>query len=341
VLEAEETIGGGCRSAELTLPGFVHDVCSAFHPWPLASPFLRTLPLDQHGLELIQPPAPLAHPFDDGTAVVLERSVEATAALLGSDGDAYCKLFRPLAAGVDDLVGDLLGPLRPPRHPIADARFALRAVRSAAGLARSAFDGEQARALFAGMAAHGMVPLDQTPTAAFGLMLGAVGHAHGWPIARGGSQSVVDALTSYLRSRGGEIETRVRVESLDELPPARAVLFDVTPRQLARIAGELLRPATATGSSGSATAPVRSRSTGRSTARSPGAPRSASAPAQCISPARWMRSSPPRRRLRAASRPRSRTCCSASRASSIAPAPPRARTRSGRTATCRTAPTST
>ena len=240
MLEAAETIGGGCRSAELTLPGFVHDVCSAFHPWPLASPFLRTLPLEQHGLELIQPPAPLAHPFDDGTAAVLERSVEATAASLGADEGAYWELFRPLTAKVDDLMGDLLGPVRPPRHPISAGRFGLRALRSAAGLARSAFSGERARALFGGMAAHAMVPLDQSPTAAYGLMLGTVGHAHGWPVARGGSQTVADSLASYLRSLGGEVETGRRVESLDGLPPARAILFDVTPRQLLTIARDRL-----------------------------------------------------------------------------------------------------
>jgi phytoene dehydrogenase-like protein len=240
VLEAEETLGGGTRSAELTLPGFVHDVCSAIHPLTACSPFFRQLPLEDHGLQLIQPQLALAHPFDDGSAAVLDRSIDVTSASLGDDGAAYRKMMEPLARDSEKLIPELLGPLRLPRHPWLLAHFGLKAIRSAAGLAKSSFDGERATSLFAGLAAHSMMPLERRPTAAFGLMLGMLGHTAGWPIARGGSQAIADSLASYLRSLGGEILLDRRVESMRELPPARAVLFDVTPRQLLRIAGDRL-----------------------------------------------------------------------------------------------------
>lgn len=242
VCEAAETIGGGTRSAELTLPGFLHDVCAAILPLAAGSPFFRTLPLDEHGLELIQPPVPLAHPFDDGTAAVLERSLDATSDTLGGDALAYKKLMRPLIADWGKVEGALLGPLQPPQHPLALARFGLQAIRSARGLAEAVFEGERARALFAGLAAHSILPLERPPAAAFGLVLGILGHVVGWPVARGGSQYVTHALASYLRSLGGEIVTGRRVESVDDLPPARSVLFDVTPRQLLRSAGHRLPP---------------------------------------------------------------------------------------------------
>jgi phytoene dehydrogenase-like protein len=238
--EANATVGGGSRSDELTLPGFVHDVCSAVHPLALASPFFRTLPLDRHGLEWIHPPAPLAHPFDGGSAATLERSVEETARTLGVDADAWRELMAPLVGDWGRLEGDLLGPPRWPRHPSALARFGLRALRSARGLAESLFRGSRARALFAGLSAHSMLPLDKPASAAFGLVLGVAGHAVGWPIPRGGAQKISDALVSYLRSLGGEIVTEARVGSIDELPSARAVLCDVTPRQLLRMAGHRL-----------------------------------------------------------------------------------------------------
>lgn len=240
VREARDTVGGGCRSAELTLPGFVHDVCSAIHPWPVASPFFRTLPLARYGLEIVHPGAPLAHPLDDGTAIVLERSVDETARGLGPDAAAYRRLMGPFVARADDLLPGILGPFRPPRHPLLMARFGLQALRPATSLARSAFGGVRARALFIGIAAHSMVRLDQLATAAFGLSLAIVAHAYGWPIARGGSQRIVDALAAHLRGLGGEIVTGAPVVSIDELPPARAVLFDVTPRQLLRIASQRL-----------------------------------------------------------------------------------------------------
>jgi phytoene dehydrogenase-like protein len=240
VLEAAETVGGGSRSAELTLPGFVHDVCSAVHPHPLASPFLRELPLAAHGLELAHPELPLAHPLDDGTAVALERSVEGTAASIGGeDAAAYRALLGPLVRDAEKLLPAILGPLRPTRHPVALSRFGLLGLRSAEGLARR-FGGPRARALLAGNAAHSMLRLDERPTAAVALVLLLTAHHVGWPVARGGSQTVADALASIARSHGAEIVTGHRVERVDELDDARAVLLDVTPRQVLALAGHRL-----------------------------------------------------------------------------------------------------
>jgi phytoene dehydrogenase-like protein len=241
VFEAKETVGGGTRSDELTMPGFLHDVCSAVHPMAAASPFFQTLPLEEHGLEWVHPELPLAHPLDDGTAVVLDRSLDVTADSLGVDAAAYRKLMTSIVRDWDKLASQVLGPvLRVPRHPLALAGFGLRAVRSARGLAEGVFEGERARALFAGLAAHAILPLEQPFTASFGLILGAAGHAVGWPVARRGSQSIADALASYLRSLGGEIVTGRRIESLDDLPQARAFLLDLTPAQVVRIAGQRL-----------------------------------------------------------------------------------------------------
>jgi phytoene dehydrogenase-like protein len=236
VLEANETIGGCARSGELTLPGFIHDLGSAVHPLAAGSPFFRTLPLKDHGLEWVQPPAPLAHPFDDGTAALLEHSIEATGETLGPDGAAYRELMKPLAHDWSKLEDELLRPIRLPHHPMALARFGLRAIRSARGLAESRFKGERARALFVGLAAHSMLRLDLMATAAFGLVLGITGHKIGWPVPRGGAQKIADALAAHFRSLGGEIVTQVRVESIDDLPSARTILCDVTPRQLLQMA---------------------------------------------------------------------------------------------------------
>lgn len=242
VFEAKDTIGGGTRTMELTLPGFLHDVCSAIHPFARGSPFFRSLPLERYGLEMIQPSAPLAHPLDDGTAVILERSIEATAARLGNDAKAYRKLMTPLVTNWPKIEGAVLGPLRPQYvlHPFARANFGLKALRSARGLCKGSFQSEPARAIFAGLCAHSMLPLEQPPSAGFGLVEGILGHVVGWPIPRGGSQKIADALAAYLRSLGGEIITGVEVKSLDALPPARVILCDVTPRQLLRIAGDRL-----------------------------------------------------------------------------------------------------
>src|SRR5882762_6908170 len=189
VYEANDTIGGGCRSSELTLPGFVHDVCSAFHPLGAASPFFRELDLSRDGLEWIEPPAALAHPLDDGTAVLLERSLDATAANLGRDARAYRRLVAPLVPEWDDLAADALGPLvRIPRHPFVMARLGLPGVMPARLLARVAFSGERARALFAGLAAHSVLPLDAPLTASFALMFAVATHVANWPLQRGGSR---------------------------------------------------------------------------------------------------------------------------------------------------------
>ena len=238
LLEGEATLGGGCRSAELTLPGYVHDICSSVHALALASPYLRSLPLAQHGWALAHPPAPLAHPLDDGSAVMLERSVELTARGLGVDERAYRRLFTPLVRQADDLFEAVLAPARAPRHPLTLGRFGVNAVRSAAGFAHSCFEGERARALFAGCAAHSLLSLRAPISAAFGLVLALTAHAVGWPVTRGGSQRLADALASHLRQLGGRIETGRRVESLDELPAdAAPVLLDLTPRGVLELAG--------------------------------------------------------------------------------------------------------
>ncbi len=241
VREAQPTAGGGLRSEELTLPGFVHDVCSAVHPLALSSPFFRSLPLASAGLEWIQPPAALAHPLDDGTAAVLEPSLEATAAGLGRGGSGWRALHEPYVRHWETLAGDVLAPpIRIPRHPLLMARFASRALRSATGVARSRLSGMAARALFAGNAAHSFLPLEAAGTAAFGLLLGVAGHAVGWPIARGGSQRIADALIAHFRALGGEVVTGAPVERIDELDGARTVLLDLTPRQVVSIAGHRL-----------------------------------------------------------------------------------------------------
>ena len=241
VLEARPTVGGGTRSAELTLPGFVHDVCSAVHPLASSSPFFRSVPLENFGLEWIHPGIPLAHPLADGRAAVLHRSVEETAAGLGADGDAYRRTIGALAGHGEALFDDLLGPLPlPPRHPVAMTRFGWHAWRSAAGWARASFRTPEARALFAGNAAHGWLPLENPLTAAVGIMLHVSAHHAGWPVAKGGSQAIADAMAAYLASLGGEIRTGCEVTALSELPKARAVLFDTSPQALAAIAGDRL-----------------------------------------------------------------------------------------------------
>ncbi|MCC7364818.1 MAG: NAD(P)/FAD-dependent oxidoreductase [Dehalococcoidia bacterium] len=242
VLEEKDTVGGGARTREITLRGFWHDICSAVHPLGISSPAFRRWPLARYGLEWLHPEVQLAHPFDDSTAAELHIDIDATAARLGRDEGRYRALMAPLARDFDAIARDALGPiLRPPRHPIALARFGAPALLPAATLAQLLFREREARALFTGMAGHAMVDLRSLQTASFGLMLGASGHARGWPVARGGSESIVRALAAYLRDLGGEIETCRPVRSLADLPPARATLFDVTPRQLIAIAGPELR----------------------------------------------------------------------------------------------------
>ena len=241
VYEARDSVGGGARTQEITLPGFRHDVCSAVHPLAAGSPFLRTLSLDEHGLEWIHPKLALAHPFDDGTAAVLSRSLDETARGLGEDGAAYHRLFHPFAANWETLAGAILGPLvRAPAAPLLMARFGLRARRSAAGLARSLFKSERARALFTGLSAHANVPLTSPLTASFGLVLGSAAHAVGWPFPKGGSQAISEAMARHLRQLGGEILTNRPIDALDELEDANVVLFDLTPKQVLAIAGKRL-----------------------------------------------------------------------------------------------------
>lgn len=240
VYEANQTIGGGARSGELTLPGFTHDLCSAVHPLAAGSPYFSTLPLRDYGLEFIQPSKVLAHPFEDGTAATLDRSLETTSESLGQDREAYRDLMKPFVDHWETLAGDLLGPPHFPRHPFMAARFGMHAIRSAKGFAESKFREDKTRALFAGLAAHSFLSLDRLATSAFGLVLGLLAHVHGWPIAKGGSQSISNALAGYFKDLGGEIVTNQRVESLSELPPSKAILCDVTPRQFLQIAGESL-----------------------------------------------------------------------------------------------------
>ncbi len=240
VLEAESTIGGGSRSAELTLPGFTNDVCSAIHPMGIASPFFNSLPLAEHGLTWIHPTVPLAHPLDDGSACILQRSLDATAASLGPDGRAYRRIFAPLVDDCDALLDALLVPLIPPRHPIALARFGVNAIRSVEGLGRARFDGDGARALFAGIGAHSLLPLSAIASASFALVLGMAGHAFGWPLPHHGAQSIANALAAQLASLGGEIVTGHRVVDQAELGDAAIVMFDLSPRQLVAIGGDRL-----------------------------------------------------------------------------------------------------
>lgn len=240
VVEAADEVGGGTRSAELTLPGFLHDVCSAVHPMGILSPYYRQLPLDEHGLDWILPPASVAHPLDDADAVMIYRSLDRTADALGRDRKNYIRLIEPLMRNAHGLLADAMAPLRIPKHPIQLARFGLRAAFSANRLARLLFRDAPARALLAGCAGHAVLPLSQPLTAALGTMFAMTAHMENWPVARGGSQAIGRALASYFQSLGGEIELGHRVERLDELPGAKVVLFDTSPSQLSSIGGGAL-----------------------------------------------------------------------------------------------------
>ena len=237
VMEAAEELGGGTRTEELTRPGFKHDVCSAIHPLAVASPFFRSIELERFGVEWVHPRLPLTHPLADGDVAVLERSVPATACRLGRDAAAYTGLVDPLVAKIEPLLADILKPLRLPSHPWLMARFGVQGLRSCRDLVERGFAGHRARALIAGCGAHSTVPLDRLGTAAFALTLLLAGHAFGWPCARGGSRSITAALASILRARGGEIAVSAPVGSLRDLPRHRAVLLDLTPRQVLRVAG--------------------------------------------------------------------------------------------------------
>ncbi|MAY80149.1 MAG: FAD-dependent oxidoreductase [Deltaproteobacteria bacterium] len=240
VLEASDTIGGGARTQELTETGFLHDVCSAIHPMGIGSPFLSTLDLESHGLEWIHPLAPLAHPMDDGPAALLERDLEATAATLGADGKKWVRWMKPWIDRWEGFAVDALAPLGIPKHPIWMASFGMQAMRSAVSLAESRFDTPEGKALFGGVAAHSVMPLDMTPSAAIGMMLTIAGHAVGWPLPKGGAQSIPNALASLFRSLGGTIQTGIRVTDLEQVPTKGPILFETAPARLADIAGNNL-----------------------------------------------------------------------------------------------------
>ncbi len=239
VFEARDTVGGGARTEELTLPGFRHDPCSAAHPLGINSPAFRAMPLDRYGLDWLQPELPMAHPFLDGTAAVLSRSVAETAASFGPrDAGTYRRLVEPFTHRWDALVRDFMAlPLSAlPRDPVTLARFGLAGLPPSTWLMRR-FRDERARTLFAGLVAHVMAPLGGFATGAVGLVFALAAHARGWPVARGGSQAISDALTAYLKDLGGTVHTDYEVKRLDDLPPARAYVFDTSPTALSRIAG--------------------------------------------------------------------------------------------------------
>jgi phytoene dehydrogenase-like protein len=240
VLEGASTIGGGCRTEEKTLPGFRHDLCAAVHPMAVVSPFLQRLPLREFGLEWVHSPAALAHPFDDGTAALLQRSLEATGATIGPDAHAWAGLMRPFLDRSADFFDGVMRPIRLPARPLLMSRFGAVGLSSCMRLARSRFSGEKARALFAGCAAHSFLSMDAPGSASFGVVLALAGHAVDWPVVRGGSQRLVDAMAGYLRSLGGDIETQRPVRRLADLPRHRVALFDLMPAAVARIAADAL-----------------------------------------------------------------------------------------------------
>jgi phytoene dehydrogenase-like protein len=240
VLEAKEQPGGGMRTLDVTLPGFHHDICSSVHPLAQASPVFRRLPLARYGVEWVFPPAEVAHPFEDGDALLVTRSVRDTAAQLGEDGVAYARLFSWLVAEHEAILEEFLAPLHLPRNPLVMGWFGLKALPPASLFAKAMFRTERARGLFAGLAAHSIQPLDRPATASFGLMLGMLAHAVGWPLARGGSQTIARALVDYLKDLGGEVVTGFEVRHAADIPPTRATLYDLTPRQLLRILGDAL-----------------------------------------------------------------------------------------------------
>jgi len=239
LLEGKKELGGGLRTAELTLPGFHHDICSAIHPLAAASPYFQTLPLAQYGLKYLTPPVAAAHPFDDGTAAAVVNSLADTALGLGPDADAYRNLLAPLIASWPGIANDVLAPLHWPKHPLDMARFGLPALLPATVLARR-FAGQKAQGLLAGMAAHSIQPLSNLATSAIGLVLLVAAHRGGWPLPQGGSQAIADALVAHFRALGGTVETGTFVRSLGQLPPAKAVLLDMTPAQLLELGGHRL-----------------------------------------------------------------------------------------------------
>ncbi|NPV77183.1 MAG: NAD(P)/FAD-dependent oxidoreductase [Anaerolineae bacterium] len=241
IVEGAKTIGGGTRSAELTLPGFIHDVCSAILPLTAASPFFHSFPFQKYGVEFITPPVAFAHPLDDQPAVLLEGDVAQTARNLGLDTEAYQRLMGGLVSKLDQILEEFLGTFPfPPRYPWLFLQFSVKALWPATFLARSVFRGERARALFAGLSAHSIQPLEWLATSSFALVAGAIGHRYGWPLIRGGTHALTKAMAAYFIELGGELQVDLPVASLDELPKSKVYLLDVTPRQVIRIAGNRL-----------------------------------------------------------------------------------------------------
>ncbi len=240
VLEKAETIGGGTRTAELTLPGFHHDYCSAVHPTGILSPYWRQLPLEKYGLKWIHPPVSIAHPLDGEEAVLMSQSIEETAANLGIDGEAWQKMLHPFLKKPHGLFEDTLGPLGIPDHPFLLVRFGLKAMLPATWLANWQFKSHRAKALLAGCAAHSFLPLDMAFSAAIGVMFAVMGHTENWPVAAGGSTYITQALAAYLEELGGEIQTNTLITDFRQLPPAKAYLFDTDPLQLSNIAANEL-----------------------------------------------------------------------------------------------------
>ena len=241
LIEGKDTIGGGMRSAELTLPGFTHDICSAVHPLAMASPFFKKLPLQNFGLKYLQPELAAAHPLDSGNAAVLYQSVKQTAAQFGLDEEEYFDSLQGIVNDWPKLIDDVLAPLRIPDNPVALAKFGLKGITSATHFIKR-FKYDEARAFFGGMAAHSMQPLSNAATSAIGLVLLATGHTSGWPVPKGGSQSIANALTNYFISIGGQVQTGNYISNLSQLPSAHAVMFDITPKQLLQIAGHKFSP---------------------------------------------------------------------------------------------------
>jgi phytoene dehydrogenase-like protein len=241
LIEANREVGGACRSGPLTLPGFVHDVCSAIHPLAVASPFFRRQPLEKYGLKWIEPPLPLAHPLPDQPGVSLHRDLKAQARQLGQDGEIYRRLMQPFVSDWEDLAVEALQPLPHfPRKPWLLVKFGMQALRSASHLARNKFGTEPARALFGGLAAHSFLALDKAGSSAVGLVLGTLAHAVGWPLPEGGAGKITQALNVRFQRLGGLVETNRRVKNIDELPPSRVLFLDLTPRRVVSVAGHRL-----------------------------------------------------------------------------------------------------
>ena len=241
IFEASDTPGGGMRTKELMRTGYLHDICSAVHPMGISSPFFKNLPLEKFGLKWIHPVHPAAHPMDNDPPAILYNDLHETAFHLKQDEKTYRDIVEPIAENWNALTNDFLGPLRIPANPIKLAKFGLKGLQPAS-LFQKRFKTERAKALFAGMAAHSLLPLNSMATTAIGLVFFGAAHTNGWPVAAGGSQSIADALTGYFKTMGGEIETGFRVENLSQLPKSKAILFDLTPRQVARIAGNTFSP---------------------------------------------------------------------------------------------------